>query len=130
MNWKKALARQQRFIQSQFVFGRYNVPYNTQLVPLAVLYVELGGELEPALAREKLARWYWSGIFGEAYGGTVRNPICSGPGSSGGICQRGCTEPNLIAQANFIPERLLDASDPQQRRLQGPIRIADDERGE
>ena len=68
------------FLQSQFVFRRQNVPYNAQLVPLAALYVELGGELEPALAREKLAHWYWSGIFGEAYGGnTAYSPYCRFP---------------------------------------------------
>ena len=78
------------FLQSQFIFGRHNVPYNTQLTPLSALYVELGGELEPALAREKLARWYWSGIFGDRVRRNHRNPICSGPGSSRGVCQRGC----------------------------------------
>ena len=34
-----------KFLRTQFVFGRRSVPYNTQLVPLAVLYVELGEEL-------------------------------------------------------------------------------------
>ena len=94
------------FLQSQFVFGRYNVPYNTQLVPLAALYVELGGELEPALAREKLARWYWSGIFGEAYGGTIETQFALDLAQVAEYV-RGGAEPNLIGQANFIPERLL-----------------------
>ena len=94
------------FLQSQFIFGRYNVPYNTQLVPLAVLYVELSGELEPALAREKLARWYWSGIFGEAYGGTTETQFALDLAQVAEYV-RGGAEPNLLAQANFIPERLL-----------------------
>ena len=94
------------FLQSQFVFGRHNVPYNTQLVPLACLYVELGGELEPALAREKLARWYWSGIFGEVYGGTIETQYALDLAQVAAYV-RGGAEPVLIAQANFIPERLL-----------------------
>ena len=94
------------FLQSQFIFGRYNVPYNTQLVPLAVLYVELSGELEPALAREKLARWYWSGIFGEAYGGTTETQFALDLAQVAEYV-RGGAEPNMLAQANFIPERLL-----------------------
>ena len=94
------------FLQSQFVFGRYNVPYNTQLVPLAALYVELGDELEPALAREKLCRWYWSGIFGEAYGGTIETQFALDLAQVAEYV-RGGAEPNLLAQANFIPERLL-----------------------
>ena len=48
-----------RFLNRQFVFTKGNVPYNTQLVPLAALFVELGKELAPAKAREKLDRWFW-----------------------------------------------------------------------
>ena len=59
----------QNVLRSQFVFTSYNVPYNTQLVPLAALYVELGKELAPANAQDKLNRWFWCGIFSEAYGG-------------------------------------------------------------
>ena len=33
-----------KFLRNQFVFGQRNVPYSTQLVPLAALYVELGHE--------------------------------------------------------------------------------------
>ena len=94
------------FLQSQFVFGRYNVPYNTQLVPLAALYVELGGELEPALAKEKLARWYWSGILGEVYGGATETQSALDLEQVADYVRRGI-EPTLITQANFVPERLL-----------------------
>ena len=94
------------FLQSQFVFGRHNVPYNTQLVPLAALYVELGDDLEPAFAREKIARWYWSGIFGEAYGGTTETQFALDLAQVAEFIREG-TEPTLIAQANFVPERLL-----------------------
>ncbi len=95
-----------KFLQSQFIFGRHNVPYNTQLVPLAALYVELGDELEPALAIEKLARWYWSGIFGEAYGGTTETQFALDLAQVTEYV-RVDVEPTLIAQANFVPERLL-----------------------
>ncbi len=97
------------FLQSQFVFGRQNVPYNAQLVPLAALYVELGGELEPALAREKLAHWYWSGIFGEAYGGNTESQYALDLNQVAEYVREGI-EPTLIAQANFVPERLLTLS--------------------
>ena len=117
------------FLQSQFIFGRYNVPYNTQLVPLAALYVELDTELEPALARDKLARWYWSGIFGERYGGTTEDPICAGRSSSRGVCQRGC-RPYPNCPGKLHTRETADAPHPQQRGLQGLIRIADEERGE
>ena len=66
-----------KFLHTQFIFSGYNVPYATQLVPLAALFVELGGELDPANAKAKLERWFWSGIFSEAYGGAVETPVRS-----------------------------------------------------
>ena len=53
-----------KFLNRQFIFTRGNVPYNTQLVPLAALYAELGQELKPANAQERLYRWFWCGILG------------------------------------------------------------------
>ena len=82
------------------------MPYTTQLVPLASLYVELGSELEPAIAKEKLERWFWSGIFGEVYGGAVETQYGLDLAQVAAWV-RGEAEPALVSEANFIPERLL-----------------------
>ena len=95
-----------KFLDDQFVYGRHNVPYNTQLVPLAALYVEMGDELVPAKATERLAHWYWSGIFGEAYGGTTETQYALDLAQVAEYIRTG-VEPTLITQANFLPERLL-----------------------
>ena len=95
-----------KFLHSQFIFTRYDVPYTTQIVPLAVLYVELGDALEPAIARAKLERWFWSGIFEEAYGGAVETQYGLDLAQVAGWV-RGGTEPALVSEANFVPERLL-----------------------
>lgn len=95
-----------RFLQSQFVFTRYDVPYNTQLVPLATLFVELGDSLEPAIAKTKLERWFWSGIFGEVYGGAIETRYALDLTQVADWI-RGGTEPALVSEANFIPERLI-----------------------
>ena len=94
------------FLFSQFIFTGNNVPYNTQLVPLATLFVELGRELESANAKAKLERWFWCGIFGEAYGSAVETQYALD------LTQvarwiRDDLEPTLVNEANFIPERLL-----------------------
>lgn len=95
-----------KFLKGQFIFTKENVPYNTQLVPLAVLYVELGGELEPASARAKLERWFWSGIFGEAYGGSAETQYALDLAQVADWI-RGGPEPTLVREASFIPDRLL-----------------------
>ena len=95
-----------KFLRNQFVFGRRNVPYNTQLVPLAVLYVELGEELGTAIAKERLERWYWSGVFGEIYGGSVETQFALDLVEVA-VFVRGGASPRLINEASFIPERLI-----------------------
>lgn len=94
------------FLISQFVFGQRNVPYGTQLVPLAVLYVELGKELDPYKAKRKLEQWYWSGVFGEAYGGTVETQFALDLEEVARWIRGGPT-PRLVVEASFTPERLL-----------------------
>ncbi len=103
---EKGFKEAARFLLSQFIFTRYDVPYNTQIVPLAVLYVELGDALEPAIAKAKLERWFWSGIFGEVYGGAVETQYALDL-TQVAHWVRGGTEPTLVGEANFIPERLL-----------------------
>ena len=94
------------FLVSQYVYGSRNVPYGTQLVPLAALYVELGKKLNPYNAKQKLEQWYWSGVFGEAYGGTVETQFALDLAEVAGWI-RGGARPRLIDEAGFAPERLL-----------------------
>ena len=93
-------------VSQQYVYGSRNVPYGTQLVPLAALYVELGNELDPANAKRKLEQWYWSGVFGEAYGGTVESQFGLDLAEVAEWI-RGGPRPRLVDEASFAPERLL-----------------------
>lgn len=95
-----------KFLHGQYVFTAGNVPYGTQLVPLAALYAELGAELATANAQEKLNHWFWCGVFGEAYGSAVETQFALDLPQVAGYV-RGGPEPTLVTQANFIPERLL-----------------------
>ena len=95
-----------KFLAEQYVFRRNNVPYNTQLVPMAALYVELGNELETVIAKERLARWYWSGVFGEIYGGTTETQFALDLVEVSDFV-RGGSSPRLVNEANFVPERLV-----------------------
>ena len=95
-----------KFLNRQFIFTKNNVPYNTQLVPLAALYVELSGELNPANAQEQLERWFWCGVLGEGYGAAVETQFANDLTQVARYI-RGRPEPELLTQANFVPERLL-----------------------
>lgn len=95
-----------KFLHSQYVFNAWDVPYATQLVPLAALFVELGSDLEDANARERLEHWYWSGIFGEAYGSAIETQYARDLEQVAEYVRTGA-EPLLVEEANFVPQRLL-----------------------
>lgn len=51
------------------------LPYRAQLIPLAAVLTHLGDRwLEPRV-QFKVARWYWSGVFGELYGSASETRI-------------------------------------------------------
>src|SRR5262249_28676704 len=50
-----------------------DLPYRTQLVPLAAMFVDLGHDGASVGAKQKVARWYWCGVLGELYGGAIES---------------------------------------------------------
>src|SRR3954451_16081497 len=51
------------------------LPYRAQLIPLAATLTHIGDRwLEPQV-QDKLARWYWCGVFGELYGSASETRI-------------------------------------------------------
>jgi hypothetical protein len=104
---EQGFARAARFLTREHVYDTRSLPYHTQLLPLSVICAELGDNFESDPVRQKLARWYWSGVFGELYGGAnearysfdVPEVLAWIRGDGG--------EPRTIQHSNFAPVRLL-----------------------
>lgn len=62
-----------KFLHSLKIFNSRDLPYQTQLVPLAAILAEIGAAWENDAVRQKLAKWYWCGVFGELYGSAVES---------------------------------------------------------
>lgn len=59
-----------KFLFSQYVFRQRDLPYATQLIPLAAICAEIGKtEFEKPRTQRILEQWFWCGIMGEMYGG-------------------------------------------------------------
>lgn len=59
-----------KFLFSQYVFRRRDLPYTTQLIPLAAICAAIGKSTYNLPATQNiLSRWFWCGIMGEMYGG-------------------------------------------------------------
>lgn len=59
------------FLRQEHVFADRDVPYRTQLIPLAVLRAVMGDAIDTHAVYANVARWYWCGVLGELYGGSV-----------------------------------------------------------
>ena len=59
-----------KFLFSQYVFRRRDLPYTTQLIPLSAICAEIGRNVfNQPQTQNILSQWFWCGIMGEMYGG-------------------------------------------------------------
>ena len=99
-------SRAAKFLHTQNIFRTYDLPYQTQLVPLAAILADLDEHWssDPG-ASSKVRRWFWSGVFGELYGSTTETRIARDfmevPAwiAGGG-------EPSTVIDATFRGDRL------------------------
>lgn len=95
-----------KFLFSQNIFNSSDIPYRTQIVPLAAIFTVLGNQAENAAAKEKITRWYWCGVLGELYGGTLETRFASDLIQVVDWIKEGNTEPRTITDATFNASRL------------------------
>ena len=58
------------FLFTQHVFRKRDLPYTTQLIPLAAICAVIGKSVfDRPKTQNILERWFWCGILGEMYGG-------------------------------------------------------------
>ena len=95
-----------RLLVREKVFDARNLPYRTQLVPLAAICAVLGGRFESDVVKQRLARWYWCGVFGELYGGTTETRFAQDIADVIAWIDGG-DAPRTVRDANLAPTRLL-----------------------
>lgn len=103
MGFKKAA----KFLVSQKIFTRKELPYRPQVTALATIFGLLDIEGDKAGVKDKIARWYWCGVFGELYGSASETRIARDVREVINWV-RGGSEPNTVSEANFDPNRLLN----------------------
>ena len=58
-----------KFLFSQYVFRQRDLPYTTQIIPLAAICAVIGkSTFDQPRTRDILSQWFWCGIMGEMYG--------------------------------------------------------------
>jgi len=64
-----------KFLHMLHIYRILDLPYQSQIVPLAAIIADIGDAWEHEANRAKLVRWYWNGVFGELYGSAVESRI-------------------------------------------------------
>jgi hypothetical protein len=64
-----------KFLHMLHIYRIFDLPYQSQIVPLATILADIGDAWEHEAHRAKLIRWYWNGVFGELYGSAVDTRI-------------------------------------------------------
>jgi hypothetical protein len=97
----------ERFLRREGFRKPDYLPYRSQLVPLAAVMVRLGDRwLEPVIYN-KIARWFWCGVFGELYGGAVETRIALDMQDLlAWIDKPGADDPATVVAAGFQASRL------------------------
>lgn len=98
--------RAAKLLYDQNIFSGRDLPYRTQLTPLAAILATLGAGADTDGVRSKLVRWYWCGVFGELYGGAIETRLARDLAEVVAWVE-GVPEPSTIVDANFAASRLL-----------------------
>lgn len=97
--------RAAKFLHMQHIFRIFDLPYQSQVVPLAAILADIGDAWEHEANRVKLVRWYWNGVFGELYGSAVETRIAR-DFMEVPAWLKGGPEPSTVSETIFRADRL------------------------
>jgi hypothetical protein len=96
-----------RFLHAQKIFDANHLAYPIQLVAMAAILTVLGKRSDSEQVRSRLARWLWSGMFGELYLRGEARAACDLVEIP--LWLSGAAIPTTVTCARFSVERLLNA---------------------
>jgi hypothetical protein len=94
-----------KFLHLLHIYRIFDLPYQSQIVPLAVILADIGDAWEHDANRAMLVRWYWNGVFGELYGSAVETRIAR-DFMEVPVWLKGGPEPSTVSETLFRADRL------------------------
>jgi hypothetical protein len=102
---EKGFVRAAKFLHMLHIFRIFDLPYQSQIVPLAAVLADIGEAWEHEANRAKLVKWYWNGVFGELYGSAVETRIAL-DFMQVPAWLKGGPEPSTVSETMFRADRL------------------------
>ena len=94
-----------KFLHMLHIYRIFDLPYQSQIVPLAAILADIGDAWEHDANRAMLVRWYWNGVFGELYGSAVETRIAR-DFMEVPVWLKGGPEPSTVSETLFRADRL------------------------
>lgn len=94
------------FLRNQNLYLERDIPYRTQLVPLAAVLTKLKDKWRTPRIHDKLAQWFWCGALGELYGSATETRIANDVADFLQWLDDDTTVIRTIRDASFQAERL------------------------
>ena len=95
------------FLAQEGIFVAADVPYRTQLVPLAAIRATLGDEIDNHGTIARIRQWYWSGVLGELYGGAIETRFARDLEQIVDWIKSDGAAPGTVTAGSFNSSRLL-----------------------
>lgn len=94
-----------KFLHMLHIYRIFDLPYQSQIVPLAAILADIGAAWEHEANRARLVQWYWNGVFGELYGSAVETRIARDFMEVPGWLKGGAA-PSTVSETMFRADRL------------------------
>ncbi len=102
---EKGFIQAAKFLHMLHIYRIFDLPYQSQIIPLAAILADIGDAWEHEANRAKLVRWYWNGVFGELYGSAVDSRIAK-DFMEVPAWLKGGPEPSTVSETMFRTDRL------------------------
>src|ERR1019366_4160999 len=102
---ERGFVRAAKFLHMLHIYRIFDLPYQSQIVPLAAILADIGDAWEHEAIRAKLVQWYWNGVFGELYGSAVETRIAR-DFMEVPVWLKGGSEPSTVSETMFRADRL------------------------
>lgn len=97
--------RAAKFLHMLHIYRIFDLPYQSQIVPLAAILADIGEAWEHEANRARLVQWYWNGVFGELYGSAVETRIAR-DFMEVPVWLKGGEAPSTVSETIFRADRL------------------------
>jgi hypothetical protein len=82
------------------------LPYQSQVVALAAVLLELGNDAEQIAVKQRVKEWFWCGVFGELYGSSTETRVSKDFLEVPAWARGNGDTPTTVVDAQFRADRL------------------------